>query len=294
MLGDWRPYLASETRVDSLAREKNIISINESVFDKNGGIRSGLLPINIDVSPQYFYPKDEYTTFGNKILSKDSKYDEIMSRYIGYGNHIGFHNVDFSLYSVNNVDIIVDPFFYQVFNEDDNCYWPSAAPRPVSKSYIKRSKKRMIQCEIVIVQDLFYGDNFAHFLFDHITRIGHFIEANPSLKSDVVFVLGGAPTRFHSLLLECISTIYSLPSGVFFFPTHTEILRVVGRVHWFSDQVVHKAHPAQCAHPKSIELIKQIGRRLELPGESFRKVYISRLDAKAAGLQRVESRRSFT
>ena len=189
-----------------------------------------------------------------------------------------YQNVDVNLYSVKGGDVVVDPYFYQVIERGGRRAFVSAAPKVLSKKFVNGLPRRRVVGDIVIIQDVFYGENFCHFAFDYLTRILHFLRQG-MCSERTLFVLGGIPYQFHEILLGAIAKTSSLSPNQFMFPISSAVLEVDGAVHWFSDQIEAIAHPAQCANPKSVALLRDVAQAVASEGAKFEMVYISRLDA---------------
>src|SRR5262249_28660967 len=132
--------------------------------------------------------------------------------------------------------------------------------------------------DVVIIQDRFPAENFAHFLFDWITRIGLFLDFGLEGARQCLFVMGGILDEFRSLLLEAITNIYGIRPEQLFFPEDALRLKTSGTTYWFSDQVETYMHPAQMAHPKSVEIIRKVAKAISIEDGPFERIYISRGD----------------
>ena len=194
------------------------------------------------------------------------------------------------IYSLGGVELYVDPYRYQLFDKFRKWFIPSASSRSLSRVAIaeatKSIKSTVIEKNVVIVQDRFPGSNFAHFTFDWITRVGHFCESGIADPEDCLFVFGGAPRRFDSLLCEALISKYELTEDSFFFPSEGVVLRTSANFYWFSDQTETYSHPAQMALKSSIKIIRSLAEGIatnDWPGSEgqFKRVYISRADAAA-------------
>jgi hypothetical protein len=136
-----------------------------------------------------------------------------------------------------------------------------------------------LQGDLVIVQDWFHGGNFSHFLFDWVTRVGHFCRAFPERVAKARFLFGAIPGDFQRKVLEALRQFLSLKEGHFLFPSRGWNLRVSGRVYWFSDQVENYSHPAQTMHPLSVRFLRELGASMGAPKAGAKRIYISRNDA---------------
>jgi hypothetical protein len=182
-----------------------------------------------------------------------------------------------SVYSVKGADLYVSPFGYQLIDPDHNWFVPTASSRSFSKLVVS-VPTLPISDDVVIIQDRYPAENFAHFLFDWISRLGLFLEYGPAPSPQCVFVMGGIVDHFRSLLLQAVKSTYGVDLNRFFFPEDAIRLRTSGTVYWFSDQVENYMHPAQMAHHKSIQVIEKISQAIDVAKGPFDRIYISRGD----------------
>jgi Glycosyltransferase 61 len=194
----------------------------------------------------------------------------------------------FRVYGITGVDLYVDPYRYQLVDRFRQWFIPSASSRSLSKVAIARATEIATvedsDKHLVIIQDRFPGSNFAHFLFDWVTRIGHFCECGIADPGDCRFIMGGAPGPFEEIVLGALMARYELRDDSFLFPSRPMVLRTAGSMYWFSDQVETYMHPAQMAHERSVEIIRSLARDLSdrtpsLMSRRFKRIYISRADA---------------
>jgi hypothetical protein len=139
---------------------------------------------------------------------------------------------------------------------------------------------------IVIIQDRYPGENFAHFLFDWIPRLGLFLESGLEPVESCIFLMGGIPDEFRTLLLDIACTSYGIEPEQFLFPEDELNLRTEGKIYWFSDQVATYMHPAQMAHGKSIAVIKKMSEATHIADGPFKRIYVSRGDT---GRRRIDN-----
>jgi Glycosyltransferase 61 len=188
------------------------------------------------------------------------------------------------LYSTRGCSLYLHPYCYQAFSEERNWFCPSASNRSLSRvaltNQLKSAEVHRASQDIVIIQDRFPGSNFAHFLFDWVTRIGLICNSGQVERRNCLFAMGGAPGQFESMILAAVLDEYGLSEDQILFPKKGMLLRGSDRVLWFSDQVESYLHPAQMVHPDSINILRRIARRLQLiPDDRFKKIYVSRMDA---------------
>ncbi len=182
------------------------------------------------------------------------------------------------LYEINGCDIFVTPEGYQVFRASDQVYWPAASTHAYS-SEILRSRDRVIDNSVVIVQDIFSGSNFSHFLFDWMPRLSHFLSATSKPYSSFTFLMGGIGGPFQRIVIGRMCKIYGLKPEQFVFPAQEEVWHVPSSVFFFSDLKRAPMHPAHTAHPYSVALIRDITRGVLTSTGKFDQIYISRADA---------------
>ena len=193
----------------------------------------------------------------------------------------------FSIQSIENVELYVDPFRYQVLDPHNQWFVPAASSRSLSKTAIANAVSSAVveqtKKHLVIIQDRFPGSNFSHFLYDWVTRIGHFCESGIVDPGDCLFVMGGLPGAFEELLIRALVSKYKLDVSSFFFPEQATVMRTCGRLYWFSDQVASYTHPAQMAFRRSVGIVRDVARSLRVESQRvsdrFEWIYISRADA---------------
>jgi hypothetical protein len=135
---------------------------------------------------------------------------------------------------------------------------------------------------VVLIQDIYPGSNFAHFLLDWIVRLALFAEHAPVPASECRFVLGGVPGEFHRIVLDAATSLLGLDDENFVFPTGATLIRGGSRLFYFSDQCSPCGHPAQLCRPEAVEWLNRLARAISgaaETGSAGRKLYISRSDA---------------
>jgi hypothetical protein len=185
------------------------------------------------------------------------------------------------IFKCKNADLMVNYRQYMIFDYDSLEFFPGCNPAGLSKLSIPPNVNETTR-PTVLLQDQFDCANIAHFLFDSCLRAFHWCTSQPQTRNSALFVLGGAPTVFHAIVLRGLADIFGLTDDQFLFPRHTVRLRSTDALYWFSDQVV-ECHPAQLCRPESVEALQQIATRVlanianaeALP----KKIYISRSDA---------------
>lgn len=173
------------------------------------------------------------------------------------------------------------PNQFQYFDPDNGVYFPAASQRSYSQDVLKYDR-RVVHDPVVLIQDKGDGSNFAHFAFDWSTRIMHAITNGIVDARDCLFVMGGRKVPFQTTLVEAMISKYHLNWNNFLFPETPIVLDLKGTFTFFSDHRLIPLHPAQMAHPRSVELLRElcngVGSSDALTlGE---KIYVSRDDAK--------------
>ena len=277
---DHRVYQA-RARIDQVARAEGVVSAAELVFDKYHRVLPQFLrdfcPEHIDA----FYdvgPEDRVTAFPvfgpSENTCRQPALPPLISMVIRHPVRPGF-----TIYQAAGLDVFVRSHGYQIYSKRQGLFWPSGSSRPFTRA-IERAPEQWVGGHIVVIQDRFDGASFAHFLFDYVTRIGHFAESGIEDVRYCTFVLGGIPGPFQILLLRALSAACAIPADRFFFPEAPLNLRTRGEIYWFSDQTAFYIHPAQMAHPRSIGIIRKVSTHLPIkPASEAEYIYISRCDA---------------
>lgn len=267
--------------IDQRARADGVIGANESVFDRFNRIVPDLLQrFCPDAVGAYFDvgPDAWVTTIPVFGPSENTWRQPELPRRLS----LTIHKRDrpaFAIYQARGVDVFVRPYGHQIYSKQHGLFWPSGGSRPFTRA-IMEAPEQWIPGHVVVVQDRFDCGNFAHFLFDYVTRIGHFAEAGLEEMRKCYFILNGIPGRFQALLLEALSATYNIPPDRFVFPQGERNLRADGHIYWFSDATQMYVHPAQMAHPRSIEIIRKVSAHLDVaPASGTDSLYISRRDA---------------
>lgn len=267
------------TSIDKVAVTQKIILEGESVFDRYGRITLPFLrhfcPLHIDcfydVGPDDVITNYELLPAGpNEFYSVDlpPPLNRVLQRQ---------RRPAFVAYSTTAKTLHVSSDGHQLFDDRENWFWPSASSRILSK-IVTAAPFLRITDHLVVIQDRFPGENFAHFLFDWIPRLGLFLESGLQKSENCLFIMAGIPDEFRLLLLRSISDIYGLEPHQFFFPEDGVNLVTEGYVYWFSDQVDTYMHPAQMAHPRSVDIIRKATTKIPVAPGRFRYLYISRSD----------------
>jgi hypothetical protein len=145
---------------------------------------------------------------------------------------------------------------------------------------VKGAERFSTSRNVIVIQDRFPGSNFAHFLFDWVTRIGLLCDSRLIEIKDCIFALGGVPGAFELMMLSALSAEYGISDDQFLFPSKGMVVQTNKRVFWFSDQSEAYLHPAQMAHPQSVAIVRRIADKLKTDFSCrFRRIYISRMDA---------------
>ena len=181
------------------------------------------------------------------------------------------------VYRATAVDLFLTPIGFQLFRRREGIYWSAASTRAYPLEAMEHSPIAVDKC-VIIVQDIFEGTNFSHFLFDWVPRLGLFLDAGLVGPSDCTFVLGGIPSEFHLHVIQAICEAYSLSENQFLFPAEPEVWHIEGPVYFFSDLKETIMHPAHMAHPRSIAIMRDVCSRIRTASGDIKRIYISRGD----------------
>ena len=174
--------------------------------------------------------------------------------------------------------IFVGPHQFQLFNPNRNVCFPEYSNRIYSRDILNYDRLTTDK-RIILVQDYADGSNFAHFLYDWTTKIVHFIRSGLFDKVRDVFLLGGQPTHFHKLILDALCKMFDLELSHFLFPEKRVIIDSSNDIYVFADQKSGSLHPAQIAHPSSLEMLLAVRNEIAAPTCSIEKLFVSRADA---------------
>lgn len=181
-------------------------------------------------------------------------------------------------YTSRDASLYVHPFRYQVLSKDQTAMWASGSPRPLSRIAVGRPDLMVLNQDIIILQDRFDCTNFAHFLFDSITR-ALLLREHMGTLTPAILVFGGVPGAFHDVLCSALAEAIGLEENSIYFPTRDIIIQSTHRCFWFSDQVESYVHPAQMAHPDSVGLLRSLAHKVTGDVREQKRIYISRADA---------------
>lgn len=184
----------------------------------------------------------------------------------------------FRIYATNDAIAYVHPFQYQMLSKDRTALWISGSPRALSRCSIPDIPVEQIDKNIVLIQDRFVFSNLAHFLFDGVTRILHYVE-NFGVSDKDLFVLGSIPGAYQALICTALSEHIGIAPENLVFPTGAHLLATSRKCVWFSDQMEGHAHPAQMAHPRSVSALAELCAKVPAPAGTAPRIYISRGDA---------------
>ena len=156
--------------------------------------------------------------------------------------------------------------------------WPVLSSRAYDRS-VDRYPRVSIDRPLVVAMDQFDGANFAHFLFDTVSRLLHFQQCCPDESRRSLFLLGGEPGPLQRLALQLITTRTGLLENQFIFLDRRVVFETNHPIYFFSDQIWAVMHPLQMCHPASVRLVRDLIRPLRLKQTGPAKLYISRNDA---------------
>ena len=249
------------------------------IFTEDGAIRPEGPSHILNASAARYPTPDTITKFKQQELlaiSPNPYWPMALPRPIGK-NMARNNRPALNLYTGNpGLDLFVSPLGFQLCDEQRGVCWPQAATRAYPSDVFSLPEST-VNSPLVIIQDLFEGTNFSHFLFDWLPRLAHFLGSNAGAAPDCVFLMGGAPSQFHCLLVDSMCAMFSLNRARFIFPTRPEMWRLKGPVYFFSD-LKPNMHPAHMAHEKSINLIRELAASIPTGRREFKRLYISRSD----------------
>jgi len=187
------------------------------------------------------------------------------------------------LYSARGAELFCDGGMFQVHGRNPESVFATANPFGLTR-HVRRFPAQAMEGSVVFVGDFADGTNFCHFLFDHVTRIGHAIERggiDPRAggPAAVSFVLNARAGDFHRLVIDALSRVYGVDSARFIFPTSPTCYHPSETVRWFSDAYQHYLVPAQLMHPSSQAILRKVSDAIDIPAGPHRRLYISRADA---------------
>jgi hypothetical protein len=180
-------------------------------------------------------------------------------------------------YRTEAVDLFLSAMGYQLFRASDGIYWPAVSTRAYPQEAMECPHVTVDKC-VVIVQDVFEGSSYAHFLLDWVPRLGNFLNSGLADPSCCVFVLGGVPSEFHVHVIRALCEIYSLSEKQFVFPQNPQIWHIAGSVYCFSDLKETIMHPAHMAHRRSMAIMREVCSHIRTSCGEGKRIYISRGD----------------
>jgi hypothetical protein len=275
-----------QSRINTATRKSGLLeSPDATAFLDMGeisrGIHGALLP-----GREYPYfdrleapPRQEFVVFQE---SRNEFFDPLLPRHISMVSHRHVRS-RFSIFGMRGATLFVQPNGYQLHDGQGKWYVHWASSRAHTRRILEFPSVKTDK-DLVIVQDRFWGASFTHFLYDYVTRIYHFCESGVADPRKCIFVLGGAPTEFHELVLSSLCGLLGLTPENFHFPLAGHNMVSAGRTFWFTDQHGFM-HPAQMVHPRSIAAIRRIIAGISVPAARWPYIYLSRGDAGARRLQ---------
>jgi len=195
-----------QRKIDEIAAEQHVTEPDESVFDRYCRVSPACLkafcPAYADVFSDVG-PEERIETYELLAAGANEHFDISMPPPLNMVLHRP-QRPAFRAYSMTGATLYVSAAGHQLFDAEQNWFWPSASSRPYSK-LVTSVPELPTTDHIVVIQDRFGGDNFAHFLFDWITRLGLFLESGLARIQDCTFVMGGIPGPFQTLLLGAVA-----------------------------------------------------------------------------------------
>jgi hypothetical protein len=266
--------------INTRLKQEGIIGETESAFEEPFHLRKQLaIKLNPAMAPLLF---DSFPSSEEKILpilassERESHGLQLTNNISSSGRRTS--RAAFGAYYATKADVFVHPYAYQVYDRMRGFCHLTGSPQGLSKA-IEQAPSRSAKGNLVILQDWFTGTNFAHFLFDWMTRAAHFAIAYPELKRDSTFIFGGTSTPFHQEILRALCSAYGISRDKLIFPRAGLNIRVGGEAYWFSDQIQNSMHPGQLLHPTTMEILSRIATALNVKPSQQKRIYISRADA---------------
>jgi hypothetical protein len=187
------------------------------------------------------------------------------------------------LYAARGAELFCDVGMFQVHGRNPESVYATANPFGLTR-HVRRFPARAMEGSVVFVGDFADGANFCHFLFDHVTRVGHAIERggidpNGQGSAAVSFVLNARPGAFHRLVIDALSRVYGVDPTQFIFPSSPTCFHPSESVKWFSDAYQHYQIPAQLMHASSQAILRKVSNAIDIPAGPHKRLYISRADA---------------
>jgi Glycosyltransferase 61 len=266
--------------IDELAERVGYISASQSFFDHQWILRRPVIDrFCPDLVDDILIPKNNDGLECTVLLepcpneAQDLTWPASISFYMKRPMRWPLH-----AYATNDAVAYVHPFRYQIMSRNLTAYWESGSPRCMSRRCLANCEEVAISGDIVMIQDRFDFRNLCHFVFDGLTRVAHYVSHFG--YTNEVFVFGGVPVRYHELMCDALCETHKIPPESLLFPSKDLLLRGTGKCIWFSDQKEMHAHPAQMAHPTSLNIINSIAGRIRGTPSSVERLYISRGDAR--------------
>jgi hypothetical protein len=191
-------------------------------------------------------------------------------------------------YGIAGATLYVGPAGFQLFDARHGYYIPGATARPHSRTILS-APTLMLDRPVVLIQDMFNGYNFAHFLLDWLVRLALFADHGPIPAAECMFVFGGLPREFHRIVLDAARSMLRLDPENFFFPATDVLLQSTSVIGFFSDHCDARGHPAQLCRPEAMSWLERFAGSISGQAQSpRRRLYISRGDAgyRAVGNER--------
>ena len=266
--------------IDDLARTTGALPPGESVFAPDWSVKPEYVErFCPDLVGQAYVPRSNHAAEHVILLEPcpNEVVDLSLRKSVRFSMGAEYRPA-FVAYASDDALAYVHPYRYQVVSRDGQMLWRSASPRALLRSTVALAPRVVVDGNVVIIQDRFDTANLSHFMFECVTRVLHYLGKFGG-GGKHTFVLGSLPTSYHRMVLDCVSEWSGIPAERFFFPTSDLLLDATGKCIWFSDQLDVLMHPAQMAHPCSMGLLAELGRRLPSRASDARRVYVSRADA---------------
>ncbi|MCI4678891.1 glycosyltransferase family 61 protein [Rhodoblastus acidophilus] len=258
------------------------LSIN-SVFDQDGAFQKTFVELTCPELSELYFTENDTQSFDEKILLEGTE-NELQCAgafpTIHYSSSLNrARRPPLSLFISDAKSLFVGPYQFEYFDDKNNFFYPAASSRRFSKEVVKYRPEE-VDKDVVLIQDSADGANFAHFLFDWMTRLSLLVSKGECGLTDPIFIMGGTRGVFHDVLIDSACKIFKLRREMFYFPSDRQILTLKKRFMFFSDQKIRRMHPAQLAHPESVSHIKALTARFPIAPAPHARIFITREDAK--------------
>jgi hypothetical protein len=269
-----------EDRISVVAVEDGILQADQAPFNADGSLNDTLLALIPGRSARYIPLVAHDRAIEMPLLDKTLNVHcstELPARINRRLDHQFCPPV--AAYRVDRQCLFVGPQGFAVFDRDRREAIRAATSRQFGDALF--DLEPVLTNNIpVLVQDIFNGFNFSHFLFDWIARATLFASSEYFDPQRHVFVFGGMPNRFHHIVIEGLKAAFGLSDLNIFFPPGPVVFACPHGIVFFSDNMSVSAHPAQMARSETIGLLNRVVDAAPVERQiGTGRIYISRGDA---------------